>query len=144
MPHKSYNQLRYQIAYNKLAAFYPEIAKDCEAYFPAMNKDQVKAIFEAYCQIRDVNPASITGSETTYLVAVFIRIFDPDFFYGFKSKLRTGLRPLVSAITGRKKQSLSYYGHNVLTFNKLYKRFPQEIEAICQQIRSKVDFDLEL
>ncbi|PRY96705.1 hypothetical protein BY457_11489 [Marinilabilia salmonicolor] len=127
----------------KIRALYPELVEDCKPIIPEMTKTQMRAVFDAFIDLRGSMPESNKENEITLLVAVFALFFDPDYLNGFKKKARVGFRPIISEFTGIKERLLSYYFKQALN-QTVVRRFRDEVISTAKIISDLTGLDLEL
>lgn len=138
-----FHESQIKVTIEKIRAFYPELLEDCFPIIPEMTKSQMKAVFDAFIQLRGNIPEINKGDEIALLVAVFALFFDPDYLNGFKKKARVGFRPIISEFTGINERLLSYYFKQALN-QMVVRRFRDEMLSTAKIISDLTGIELSL
>jgi hypothetical protein len=133
----------YKLIYNKLQAKYPEIAEELKPINPEFNGYLILSFFTAFCRVKGVTFADISkkGNNDTreLFLGVCVLVFDPEYLFGYKKKLRKGLRPKIASLFGMEERLISYNLRKVKDFIEIYDNFRNEVEHIYKRVKIELN-----
>lgn len=133
----------YKLIYNKLKATYPKIAEELEPKNPAMDNYLISAYLPAFCRVTGVTLEEITkrgnNRPRELFLGVCVLVFDPEYVFGFKKKIRKGLRSKIASEFGIEERVISYNLKKVKDFIVIYDSFRNEIEHIYYQVKTELN-----
>ncbi|MGE4289957.1 MAG: hypothetical protein AB7E36_14835 [Salinivirgaceae bacterium] len=129
-------QTDFEILGRKLVDAYPAIAEKLITNPILTDFSHIPDIVKIIYQQPQVSNTTNT-KKVEYLVAVIIKLYDPDLFTGYKRKMKTGLRrELNKYIPGTPTYISNIYKKVDSLFN-IYKSFNVEVNNIVSEISSK-------
>ncbi len=136
-------EIDYKTAFVKLKDKYPQIAEEVIPVNPIMDNLKMLSVFTTFCCVKGITFLQVGKDKNNYVrdlfVAVFVRVFDPDYLKGYKTKLRKGLRSKMASLVGCRERVISYNLRNVKDYMRIYKDFREEVEYIYQAVKLEID-----
>ena len=137
-------EVNYKLIYQKLVEKYPEIAQELTRSDPTLDGFEMLKVFTLFCRIKGVYQLSLPvdndrSNLRALFVAVFVKIYDPDFFLWQKRHLRRGLRVKMASLLNCHETQISHILASVRTYMKAYKNFRLEVIYIYSEIVKHLD-----
>lgn len=137
-------QLSDKIFRKKVEMLYPEIASEV-VRIPILS--DTSFIPELHRRFSDVVNSSVTtkGSELNELRALFIgvalKLYDPDYVDGFKSKVMNGLNDEFSQLFGIEKSTCSWWISQVVGRIRIYKEMGEAVQEIYAELKGSLNYE---
>ena len=133
----------YKLIYNKLKAKYPKIAEELKPINPPFDGYLILGFLTAFCRVNGVTLREITEKGNNHarelFLGVCVLVFDPEYLFGYKKKLRKGLRPKIASLFGIEERLISYNLKKVKDFIVIYDSFRNEVEHIYKRVKIELN-----
>ena len=120
----------------KVLKKYPFMAKELITIPDISDLDLIPSLYTEYCEIQ-ANP--ITKAEITHqrliFIAAIVKLYDPDFFEGFKKNMKNGLRQKLSETLCCKPSTVSNSWKTVTNYLSIYPDFNNELAYIYSELK---------
>jgi len=124
----------------KVEKLYPKVAQNVVQTPTLSDTSFIPELYRRFSIV--VNKSASKGSESTELralfVAVALKLYDPDYVDGYKTKVMNGLNDEISQLFGIEKSTCSWLINQATGRIRIYKEMAEAVQEICEEVESSL------
>ena len=124
----------------KVEKLYPTVAQDVVQFPTLTDTSFIPELHRRFSKV--VNKSAMKGSELHELralfVAVALKLYDPDYVDGYKTRVANGLNDEISQLFEIEKSTCSWLINQAAGRIRIYKEMAEAVQEICDEIESSL------
>lgn len=124
----------------KVEKLYPTVAQNIVPLPTLSDTSFIPELFRRFSKV--VNNSAMKGSELQELralfVAVALKLYDPDYVDGYKTRVINGLNDEISQLFGIEKSTCSWLINQAAGRIRIYKEMAEAVQEICTELESSL------
>jgi len=124
--------MNYELIGRKIVAKYPLLAKEImDEFLTNPHFDDLSTITDIHARFSEIVPPYDTCSACTeyrlLFIAIIVKLYDPDYFYGFRRNIRCNLRKAFAELYQCNPTTISHNLKSVRNYNDVYPEFRYKV-----------------